>query len=260
MLLGFIQGITEFFPISSSGHLVILKQVFGVQSPGVTLEVFLHTGTLLSVIFVFYREIWLLIKGFLNSIGISSELEKKEYKKIFWLVILANIPVGIIGVFFKEYIEMFFKSSGFVFQFLIFTGLYLLLGRLVRKEIAKLKDISVLKSLIIGISQVLAVLPGVSRSGITITTGKLLNIDRNDAARFSFLIMIPAVAGATLMEVLELNLSASQISYMILGMLVSFVTGYIALKILLKIVKNYKFYYFSFYCILVGLTGIIFIG
>ena len=252
IILAVVQGITEFFPISSSGHLVLLQNIFNLNPPGITLEVFLHTGTLLAVLVVFRKEIIKLAQGFFHSLGLISG--KNGYEKLAWLVIVANIPAGIIGILFKENIEVIFGSVKLVLVFLIVTGLYLFAGKFFKTEDIEIKNLSFLRSVIIGISQMVAILPGISRSGATITTGMFLKMRREDAAKFSFLIMLPAVAGATLLELKNLG-GVSGI--MIVGMLISFFVGYISLKVLLKMITSYKFHYFAYYCIVVGVAGLI---
>ncbi len=258
IILGVVQGFTEFLPVSSSGHLVILQNLLGINESNITLDIFLHTGTLLSVIIVFRKDIINILAGFFRSLNFRKK-EETGYGKLAWLIILANIPVGIAGVFFKDQIEVFFTGGQPVYFFLIFTGIFLFLSRFTRKADFDIKGLTFIKALIIGFFQMLAILPGVSRSGITITMGILLKMNRKDAARFSFFLMLPAVAGATLLEIKNLESSSLGVLELTIGILVSFLSGYAAIKILLVMVKNYKLHYFSYYCISIGILGLIFL-
>lgn len=258
IVLAAVQGITEFFPVSSSGHLVLLQNIFNLDSPGITLEVMLHTGTLLAVLVVFRKDIVKLVLGFFHSLGLISG--KNGYEKLAWLVIAANVPAGIVGVLFKDSITPFFESVRWVPVFLIITGLWLFAGKFFKREDIGIKNLSFGQSVIIGISQMVAILPGISRSGATITTGMFLKMKREDAAKFSFLIMLPAVAGATLMELPGLGGLSGNFQFMIVGMLTSFFVGYLSLRVLLKMITACKFHYFAYYCVIVGVAGLILAG
>lgn len=256
--LGALQGFTEFFPVSSSGHLVLFQNIFNINQPGITLDIFLHTGTLLSVTVVFRKDIVKLINGFLRSLNLKKN-EKTGYEKLAWLILIANIPAGLAGILLKDKIEVFFQSSYAVFVFLIVTGVYLFVSKFSPKGKLDMKNLNLPKSILIGIGQMVAILPGISRSGMTITTGMFLKLTRKDAAKFSFFIMLPAVAGATLLEAVKLDMASVNILALVTGIIMSFVSGCVAIKILLKIIQNYKLHYFSYYCILAGVAGILII-
>ncbi|MBN2408066.1 MAG: undecaprenyl-diphosphate phosphatase [Elusimicrobia bacterium] len=253
IFLAAVQGFTEFFPISSSGHLVFFQNLFGINESGIALDIFLHTGTLLAVLFILRKEVVLLFKGFFRF-----RVKDNDYGRLAYLIIAANIPAGIAGILFKDRIEYFFGSSFFVFIFLIFTGIYLFLSRYFRDNSVDLEKINIVQALVIGLSQMLAVFPGVSRSGITIVTGMMMKLKREDSARFSFLIMLPAVAGATLLELIDMAPGAIEVGHLAAGIAVSFITGYIAIKALLKILSGYRLHYFAYYCIIAGVSGLIF--
>ena len=255
--LGIVQGLTEFLPVSSSGHLVIFQNIFNVSEPPLTIDIFLHAGTLLAVFVVFRKDILKLLIGFVSSLNIFKR-ETTGYGKITWLILAANIPAGIVGVFFKDKIELFFHSTYLAFIFLIVTGIILYFSKFCKTGKFNLKNINLPKSIMIGLTQMISILPGISRSGITITTAMALKIKREDAAKFSFFIMIPAVAGATLLEILKISELSVNFIEVALGMLASFITGYFAIKLLLKIIKSYKMHYFAYYCIVIGILGLIF--
>ena len=242
IILGSIQGITEFLPISSSGHLVIAQSLLGLELPGNIIEVVTHLGTLLSVIIIFRKDIMKLLYDFNNP----------PTKKYILFLLIGTIPALIIGLSAKSIILLFFESVKMVSLSLIITGLILFLSK---KRSKKKSVINYKNSFMIGISQALAIMPGISRSGITISTGILLGMDAKEAARFSFLLAIPVIAGATLITAIDMVGHPLLISYKIMfsALASSFVVGYLSLKWFLVILENGKLHYFGFYCITIGL-------
>ena len=253
--LGLIQGLTEFLPVSSSGHLVIFQDLMGIKEAGLTLDVFLHTGTLMAVIIVFRSDIMRLFKGFLATFTGKED----KFKKTAWLIVLANIPAGLAGILLKDRIELLFTSSSYAYFFLIITGVILFTGKFFKKEKTDLTQITLITALAIGIAQMMAILPGISRSGITITAAMIMGMKREDAARFSFLLMLPAVAGATFLEMMDM--AELGISYIPLaaGFTVSLLSGYAAIKMLMGIIKRYQLHYFAYYCVIAGTVGLLFL-
>lgn len=256
IILAIVQGVTEFLPVSSSGHLVIGQAIMDLKEPGVTLEVMLHFGTLLAVLVIFRKDIIGLIKGFLGSLGLG---EKHPYGRLAWMVLLASIPAGLVGILFYGDLMVFFDNARFAYIFLIVNGLYLTSNRFFSGGNIKLPSTGALRAIVIGLSQAISMLPGISRSGTTITTGILLKMDSKDAARFSFLMMIPAVGGATLYE--AMGIKGLDTSFLLLsgGIILSFLVGYLAIKILLKVIMARKLHYFGYYCILAGILGLFFL-
>ena len=242
IILGLIQGITEFLPISSSGHLVIAQSLLGLKLPGNIIEVVTHLGTLFSVIIVFRKDINIYIFDFKNPLT----------KKYILCLFIGTIPALIIGLSAKSFILLFFESIKMVSFSLIFTGVILFLSR---KRNNKKSKINYKNSLLIGISQALAIIPGISRSGITISTGLLLGMNAKDAARFSFLLAIPAISGAGLITAIDMLDQPVLISFNIMfaALASSFVVGYLSLKWFLRILENGKLHFFGFYCIAIGL-------
>ena len=242
IILGLIQGITEFLPISSSGHLVIAQSLLGLKLPGNIIEVVTHLGTLFSVIIVFRKDI---VKYFFDF---KNPLTKKYILCLF----IGTIPALIIGLSAKSFILLFFESIKMVSFSLIFTGVILFLSR---KRNNKKSKINYKNSLLIGISQALAIIPGISRSGITISTGLLLGMNAKDSARFSFLLAIPAISGAGLITAIDMVDQPVLISFNIMfaALASSFVVGYLSLKWFLRILENGKLHFFGFYCIAIGL-------
>ena len=245
VILGILQGITEFLPVSSSGHLVLAQYLLGIESPGNTLEVLFHIGTLFSVFYVFNKDI--------KSIVIS--LNEKPTQKLVIYIIIATIPAVIIGLIFKSHIIDLFSSIVPVGYALLSTGVILTLSINFKN---KNKSLSYLYSLLIGLAQAVAIIPGISRSGTTISISMLLGIPPKEAARFSFLISIPVIIGAGLLGFLELeSFGLLTPKFIITGILTSFIVGTLSLKILLKILEVGRFHFFGIYCIIAGIVAVL---
>ena len=245
VILGILQGITEFLPVSSSGHLVLAQYLLGIESPGNTLEVLFHIGTLFSVFYVFNKDI--------KSIVIS--LNEKPTQKLVIYIIIATIPAVIIGLIFKSHIINLFSSIVPVGYALLSTGVILTLSINFKN---KNKSLSYLYSLLIGLAQAVAIIPGISRSGTTISISMLLGIPPKEAARFSFLLSIPVIIGAGLLGSLELeSYGLLTPKFIITGILTSFIVGTLSLKILLKILEVGRFHFFGIYCIIAGIVAVL---
>lgn len=254
IILGALQGITEFLPVSSSGHLVLGQKLFGVNEPSLAFNIAMHLGTLLAIIVVFYADLKKIIFSLIECLKIL--IIKKEFKnnpeiKFISLIIIGSIPTAIIGLIIKKYAMSWFSSPAVVGLMLIITGIILWLSKYFKQEL-DLKDFSDKKAFLIGISQGIAVIPGISRSGITVVLGLMLGIKRELAARFSFLLSIPAILGAAVLEFFETETLLLD-QAVIYGTITAFIIGVLALFLLLKIVKQGKFYLFAPYCWLLGL-------
>jgi len=239
-LLGVIQGITEWLPISSSGHLAIFQLFFNIKT-NVFFDIMLHIGTLIAVIAVFWKKIIKLTKAFFTF------KFKTKNEKMSLFLIIASIPTALIGFSFQKLFESFFLNSfviGFAF---ILTGALLFLTKFAESK----KKMSWLDSIVIGIAQGIAIIPGISRSGSTISTAMLLGIDKNEAAEFSFLLFIPAIIGAFIFKAKQVGLFFS--IDIIVGIFTSAVVGFLTIKYLIDLIKRGKFYYFSYYCLALGL-------
>ena len=242
--LGIIQGITEWLPVSSSGHLVLYQQFAKIEAP-LIFDVLLHFASLV-VIFVVFRK---RIAGILYSL-LRREVEEDNFKTG-CNIIIGSIPIAVTGFLFRGFIESAFSSTKIVSQALVGTGILLFLTRYAREKRVK---ISPLNSVVIGISQAIALIPGISRSGMTISTGMILGIDRVKAAEFSFILALPAIFGATLFELSRVeSIEKSLIIPLLAGMIISFVVGYFSLRFLLKLIQKGKLSWFSVYCITLGL-------
>jgi undecaprenyl-diphosphatase len=255
LVLSVIQGIAEFLPISSSGHLAIASKLLGINDDTVFLAVVLHAGSLVSILAVYYREI--------------ISLFTRAKRRILPLIVLATIPIGISGLImhYLKITDSLFTNLLFSGGGLILTGVILLLG--MKEEEAQttaLGEMTLKDALVIGLMQCIALLPGVSRSGTTIATALRRNIKRPDAATFSFLIAIPAIAGASfvkiasyLYNIVKNGVPVERVSpvSMLIGFSISAVVGYFALKILIASVKKGKFAPYAYYCLTLGTTVII---
>lgn len=245
--LGAAQGVTEFFPISSSGHLVIIQHLLGLRDPQVAFDVFLHIGTLVSVVLFFHRDIIALFG---------------KDRRMLMPLIAASIPTFIIGFFFKDIIEQYFGMPVFAGYMLLVTGLWLIAASVYASRTAGKKTVQVpglAGSLLVGTAQGIAILPGVSRSGATIATGMLAGIEKEAACRFSFLLSIPAVAGASVLKIGKIGagLTSAHALQFAAGGLVATVVGIISIALLLKIVNRGRLWIFGIYCFLAGVLIII---
>lgn len=251
IILGLIQGLTEFLPVSSSGHLEIAKSLFGVDpDASFYFTVAVHGATVLSTIFVFWREILALITG-------SLKFEMNEETSYTLKIILSMIPVGIAGLLLKEPIENLFDGNlVFVGIMLLITAALLAVAHFIKKGE---RSIGYKDALIIGFAQAIAVIPGISRSGSTIATGLIIGNRKDEIARFSFLMVLVPVIGANLLEIFsgELNTSGTGWGMILTGFISAFISGYFACKWMITLVRKSKLIWFSLYCVAAGLFSIL---
>ncbi|MBN1252139.1 MAG: undecaprenyl-diphosphate phosphatase [Bacteroidales bacterium] len=250
-ILGIIQGLTEFLPVSSSGHLEIGKVLLGVNvSESLTFSIVVHGATVLSTIIVFRKDIWQIITAFLK-------FEWNEETAYIFKIAVSIIPVGIIGLLFKDYLESLFNGNILLVGSMLIVTSILLAFTFYAKP--KEKDISFKDALIIGIAQAIAVLPGISRSGATISTGLLLGNDKEKTARFSFLMVLVPIIGANIKDLMDGSFSAENgisSTALIIGFVTAFISGLLACSWMIKIVKNGKLIYFALYCLIIGLIAV----
>ncbi len=247
IVLGILQGLTEFLPVSSSGHLVLTQAVLGIKQPGVSFELVLHLGTLLAVLLYFRAKILLLIRSVFDSSMITE-------RKIIGYLIIGTIPAGIVGVLLDDFFEQAFSNPLMTSLMLIVTGGILLSIRLVKTGD---KPVTLLSGLIMGMGQAIAIMPGISRSGSSIVAGILVGVKPDEAAEFSFLLAIPAILGAVVLKSKEfLSLDSVLAGQYIVGMLCSFAFGLAAVSVLLSVIRKGKLDYFAYYCFAIGLVGI----
>jgi undecaprenyl-diphosphatase len=259
IILGLVQGLTEFLPISSSGHLVLAQSILKIKETPLFFDIMLHFGTLMAVIVFFWRDIWEILSALFGrdpNIRKSTKHYKTKYsaRRFALYIIIGTIPTVIIALILKKTVENAFMNPLLVSIMLIFTGLILFVsGKFGQKE----KSLNVINSLIIGIAQGIATLPGISRSGTTISTALILGIDNEKSARFSLLMSLPAILGATILEIKDIESIDVSIGSIIAGVLVAFITGYIAIKFLVRVLSHGHFSKFAYYCWVIGILGII---
>ena len=269
-LLGALQGFSEFLPISSSGHLALAQSLIpNFNQPGLLFDVLLHLGTL-SIVLIFYRaDVADLILAVLPTNWRNDELATA--RQLLLLLIIGTIPAAIIGVLFSDYIEQLFGSPRAVGGFLWITAIALVIGERGRKHVTEQSgemnpngeaDVTLPKlwqGLVIGCAQAVALCPGVSRSGMTIAAGLFLGLPPIAATRFSLLLMIPAISGATVLSLVKLDsLSGINITAYIIGPLVAGIVGYVCIRLLISVTKNRRLIYFAGYCAIAGTVAIIF--
>jgi len=247
--LAIVQGLTEFLPISSSGHLVFFQSLWGMEKPQLFFDVTLHLGTLLAVIFFFRADIKRIFKDVKKALN-GRETVGDGAKLLLWIV-LATLPTGLMGVFLHDWFESLFVKPKRVGIMLLLTGMILWFTRYTKKEGRGLGQMKWWDSLLIGISQGFAIIPGISRSGATISIGLFCGLDRELSGKFSFLLSIPAILGATLLESRHLETISSPLMAVV-GMIVAFGVGIFSLTFLMKIIRLGSIKNFSYYCFLMG--------
>lgn len=267
IILGTVQGLTEFLPVSSSGHLVLFQHFFGLKEPELFFDICLHAGTLVAIVLVFFREIGSILKTLIRLPSLSREsggfkplFESNEEVRISVLILTGTIPTGILGVLFHEAADHLFSNVPLVGGMLLVTGSLLWTTRRAKTFGRPLLRMGFKDSLIVGLVQGISILPGISRSGATISTALLLGIDRETAGRYSFLLSVPAIMGATVLgfESGLLEKSSASPAALVGGTLAAAIIGYLALQLLLRIIKHGRFYTFSPYCWMVGILTLIF--
>lgn len=263
ILLGLLQGVTEFLPVSSSGHLALARAFFGNEiMPGITFEIVVHFGSFCSIAVYYRKKLIAIIADIFKSFSPAGIRDKRfmtdSNTKLSYFILLSMIPAVVVGFTLKDPVESLFLNPFFVSMMLIVTGTLLFSTRFVGRPD---KEVTAGKGLIMGVAQAFAILPGISRSGSTISVGLFSGINRDSVANFSFLMVLPVLAGAMLLELMEIMEngieSAAAIS-LIAGFLTSFLSGYFALKYLIILLKKEKFHYFAFYCWGLGIFGILY--
>jgi undecaprenyl-diphosphatase len=260
--LGFVQGATEFLPVSSSGHLVIIGALVGLPQTGIAFEVAVHLATTLAVIAVFRRRVWAVLLGFFRLLGGINRIASlvREDRDVRWAagIIVGTFPAVAVGLLFESKIEIVFTRPFLAALFLSFTGVVLLLTALARRGESR---VNTSRALVVGCAQALAILPGVSRSGMTIATGLFLRVKPESAAEFSFLLSIPAILGAGVIKSIEAaneGLGGIPATAYLAGAAVAFAVGYASLVWLMRVVRRGRFAYFGMYCVVVGVSAVIY--
>ena len=265
IIIGIVQGLTEFLPVSSSAHLIFIQKLLGVES-SLAFDTFLHLGSLLAVLIYFRADIYKMIRAWFLSVGDILQHRFKEgfysdpYKRLSWYVILATIPVGIAGVFFESQVDALFAGALYVPGFFLFvTGTILYLSQRMASGQIDMSRMGWFQSLFMGLGQACAIMPGLSRSGTTIAAGLVMGLDKEFAAKFSFILSIPAIFGAFIVQLKDIGSSMSgDGAAIILGFVAAFISGYFAIKWLIDLIQNKSLDFFSYYCWIVGI--VVFMG
>ena len=262
LILGFIQGIAEFLPISSSAHLIIFRDIFGIgagmsSNMELTFDIALHFGTLLAIgVFFFWDFIKMIQKGFTKGV-------RDDDGKILWYLVAATIPAAIAGVLFEDAIENVIRSNYVVIALaLAIMGVIIYLADKYSKQTKDIKKMTLKDAIIVGCSQVFALIPGFSRSGTTIAAGRVLGLDRESAAKFSFYLSAPVVLGAVVLQLIKgsaLSVIAANLGAFVLGILVSFVIGLLCIKYLLKYLQKHNFKIFMVYRVVLAIVVLVYI-
>lgn len=256
IVLGIVQGLTELFPVSSSAHLVILQSFLpDFRQPGVAFDVILHLGTLVAVVFYFRIDIWNMLKALMPQrfVTISSTTDLATLRKLILFLIIGTIPAAFFGLLFKDDIHKIFESAQAAAFFLIITGFLLFFSDKVTNAHRGEKDMNITDSVLIGLAQSVALLPGISRSGATITAGIFRKLNRTAAARFSFLLSLPAVCGAVILEARYFNqIPSSEIWLYFIGFICATLAGLLSLKLFFLVIREARLKFFAYYCWLFG--------
>lgn len=264
-LLGLVQGLTEFLPVSSSGHLVLGEYLLGLNHAGagdVTFEVFVHFGTVLSILTVYWGRVGSIVReatgGVLRPAEFKARYREREDFRVALFILITLIPTGIVYVLFKDWLEAAFNNPRLVCGMLLVTGTLLLLTKLRKNPNGSLTP---LKAFVVGVAQSAAMIPGISRSGATICTALYQNVSPEKAANFSFLMLLPVVLGATLLKGIDLFQEGVTMGWLplVIGTVVAYVSGVLAIRMMIAFVQRGNLQYFAYYCYAVGTLGLLFI-
>ena len=271
IILGIVQGVTEFAPVSSSAHLVLVPWVFGWPSPTVAFDAILHWGTLTAVLIYFWRDWVRVIKGFFRSLTTRGAWNAQPGgrladadSRLAWWIMIGTIPAMVLGLAFKDFFESLFSSPPAVGAFLLVTALILVLGeqagRRARERGRDMGQLTLVDTLLVGLAQAAAIAPGISRSGSTISTGLARGLKRDAAARFSFMLGAPIILGAGLLPLLDLIQAGGlrqELPIMVIGFLAAAIAGYVCIKYLLRYLQHGSLYVFAAYCAVIGVATLV---
>lgn len=263
MILGLVQGLTEFLPVSSSGHLAIFKEILGADAlkTSLTMDILLHVGTLLAVFAVYYKDIWQLVREFFLMVWdiLRGKPDfSSPYRRFVIMVVIGSVPAAVVGILLKDFISelpLFYVGIA-----LFITAALLFLSDKLPEGKKDMASASYPSALFVGLFQGFAVLPGVSRSGSTIVGARTAGYTRAFAVKFSFILSIPAILGAAVLDLADVLSSGGFVvpfGEAALGMAMAAVSGFLAIRLLLKLVQNSKFHYFSYYCMIAGIGAIL---
>lgn len=252
VVLGILQGVGEFLPISSSGHLILVPFLLGWDESSMAFDIALHFGTLLAVLVIYFGEWW---KLFVGAIKNFSGKKKTKEGKMFWYLVVATIPAAIVGFVLDDIIESYFRGQIWLIAlFLALMGVFIYAGdrwasKHYKKKEVSFENITMKQAFLVGCSQAFAVFPGFSRSGTTILAGRLMGLSKEAITKFTFLLSVPIIAGATILKVGELEITTE----VIIGIVTSFIVGVISIKFLLGYIKKHDFSIFAFYRVVMAI-------
>ncbi len=252
LILGLVQGLTEFLPVSSSGHLVLIQKAMGVEDTGIVFEIFVHFATLLSVVIYFWKILWRMVLSILPPF----RPEFARERRMIGFLALGTLPAVVVGLGFRDAFEKAYESPVTVSLLLLVTGTIMFLPRLLSRFKKDPKEVRVGSALIMGIGQAIAILPGISRSGSTIVAGMLSGTKSDDAAEFSFLLAIPAISGAMVLAVKDIvaeGIETALLTSYLAGSLVAFLSGLVAIYSVLAAIRRGRFEWFGYYCFAAGI-------
>lgn len=258
IVLGIVQGATEFLPISSSAHLVLVPWLLGWAPPGLTFDTIVHWGTLAAVVLYFTRDLWTIIRDW--ALGTLRLRPATPFTRLGWLIILGTIPAMLMGILGEKAVESLFAAPAWAAGFLLITAGILLLSEHLGRQIKDSEMMSWWEALLIGLAQGLALAPGISRSGATIAMGLLLGLRRPSAARFSFLLSVPIIFGAGLLQLLDfiqMPTASESAGLLVAGFLAAAVSGLAAIHFLLAFIRRRRLYPFAAYCAVLGVFGLL---
>jgi undecaprenyl-diphosphatase len=258
ILLGFVQGATEFIPVSSSGHLVLMPWLLGWDPPGLAFTVVVHLGTVFGVLIFIWRDWFNMAAGGVE--WIRSHGRQNAHFRLLLLIVLGCIPGALAGLFLEDFVASLFESPVLSALMLLVTALLLWAGERLGRQLRQIGDMTWLDAALVGVAQMIAIIPGISRSGATITAGRTRHITRSDAARFSFLLSTPLIIGAGAVQIVELlqaGLPSEAFGPLIAGFLVALVTAYIVIRWLLNFLKTRPTTVFSIYCVVMAGASLI---
>jgi len=258
IILGILQGATEFIPVSSSGHLVLVPWLLGWPDPGLTFDTVLHLGTLLAVLAYFWRDWWRLITAWLRGL-VRWQWDDPD-ARLAWLLVLGTIPAAVLGFFLESFFESLFGQPAWVAFFLLVTAALLAASEWLGRRRLKIEDLRWPDALLIGLGQALAIAPGISRSGATMAAGLGRGLERPAAARFSFLLATPVILGAGIFQLLDLLAlpdPMAQASALLVGFVAAAVSGYLCIWGLLRYLQRGRLYPFAVYCALAGSAALV---
>ena len=254
LVLGIVQGLTEFIPVSSTAHLVIFPQLLGWQDPGLAFDVILHLGTLTGVVVFFWRDYWHMLQEMFSWNKLNSPGDSMG--RLGWLIVIGTIPAGIMGIIFKDKVETTLRSPQTIAISLIVFALILWWSDAKSRKIRKLRHMNLMDAIFIGCAQAIALIPGVSRSGITITAGLVRSLEREGAARFAFLLSTPVILGGGILGLKDLYMSGLYREALVplsVGFVTSAVSGFMAIKYLLSYLSKRNVNVFVYYRIILGI-------